>query len=44
MGKLPATDDDIHAWADGQLPPERRTAFEQALERDPALAARAAPP
>ena len=42
MGKLPATDDDIHAWADGQLPPERRTAFEQALERDPALAARAA--
>jgi anti-sigma factor RsiW len=42
MPKLPGPDDDLHAWADNQLPPERRLAFEQAMERDPALAARAA--
>jgi anti-sigma factor RsiW len=35
-------DEDLHAWADGQLPAERRQAFEQAIGRDPALAARAA--
>jgi anti-sigma factor RsiW len=39
---MPTVDDDLHAWADRQLPPERRAAFEQALARDPALAARAA--
>lgn len=35
-------DDDVHAYADGQLPAERRHAFEQAMARDPALAARVA--
>ena len=35
-------DDDLHAYADGQLAPERAQAFEQALARDPALAARVA--
>jgi anti-sigma factor RsiW len=35
-------DDDLQAYADGQLAPERRQAFEQALARDPALAARVA--
>jgi anti-sigma factor RsiW len=39
---MPTIDDDLHAWADRQLPPERRAAFEQALARDPALAAKAA--
>ena len=42
MSNLPPTDDDLHAWADGQLSPERRQGLEQALARDPALAARAA--
>lgn len=42
MSRLPITDDDIHAWADRQLPPERKEAFEQAIARDPALAAKAA--
>ena len=41
MSKLPLSDDDMHGWADGQLPPERRLAFEQAMARDPGLAARA---
>ncbi|MEO8536794.1 MAG: anti-sigma factor [Betaproteobacteria bacterium] len=36
------TDDDVHAWADGQLPDERRHAFEQAMAHDAALAARGA--
>jgi anti-sigma factor RsiW len=39
---VPISDDDVHAWADRQLPPERSAAFEQALARDPALAARVA--
>ncbi len=39
---MPTIDDDLHAWADRQLPAERRAAFEQALARDPALAAKAA--
>jgi anti-sigma factor RsiW len=38
----PATDDDLHAYADGQLPEARRLAFEQAMGRDPALAAQGA--
>ncbi|MET3371017.1 anti-sigma factor RsiW [Variovorax boronicumulans] len=39
---LPPTDDELHAWVDGQLPPERREAVEDALARDPAVAARVA--
>jgi anti-sigma factor RsiW len=35
-------DDDLQAYADGQLAPERRQALEQELARDPALAARVA--
>jgi len=42
MSRLPITDEDIHAWADRQLPAERKAAFEEAMARDPALAARAA--
>ena len=42
MSKLPITDDDLHAWADGQLAAERRTAVEQAMARDASLANRAA--
>jgi anti-sigma factor RsiW len=38
MNNGPIGDDDVHAAADRQLPPERRVAFEQALARDPALA------
>jgi anti-sigma factor RsiW len=39
---LPLSDDDVHAYADGKLPEERRAGFKAALERDPALAARIA--
>ncbi|HEX6138252.1 MAG TPA: anti-sigma factor [Casimicrobiaceae bacterium] len=42
MSNLPITDDDVHAWADRQVPPERKAAVEDAMARDPALAARAA--
>lgn len=35
------SDDDVHAWADGQLADRRRRAFEQAMANDPALAERA---
>jgi anti-sigma factor RsiW len=42
MSPVTIIEDDLHAWADGQLSPERRLAFEQAMARDPALAARAA--
>jgi anti-sigma factor RsiW len=38
----PAADDDLHAYADGQLPEARRLAFEQAMAHDPALAAQVA--
>src|SRR5690348_11873578 len=41
MSRATSTDDDLNAWADGQLSAERRVAFEQAMSRDPALAARA---
>jgi anti-sigma factor RsiW len=37
---LPLTDDDLHAYADGQLSPERAAQVGDALEREPALAAR----
>ena len=40
--KLPWSDDDVHAYADGKLPEERRAGFTAALEGDPALAARIA--
>jgi anti-sigma factor RsiW len=42
MSKPPISDDEVHAWADRQLPPDRRAAFEQAMAREPTLAARAA--
>ena len=37
---LSVTGDDLHAYADGQLSPERAVQVGDALERDPALAAR----
>lgn len=40
MNNGPIGDDDLHAAADRQLPPSRRAAFEQALAREPALAAK----
>ena len=36
---LPLSDDDVHAYADGKLPEERRARLAAALARDPALAA-----
>ena len=38
----PFDDADLHAYADGCLPPERIGTFEAALKLDPALAARVA--
>ena len=37
---MPITDDDLNAYADGQLAGERREAVEQALARDPSAVAR----
>ena len=37
----PISDDDVHAWADRQLPSGRSAVVEQALAADPALAAKA---
>ena len=42
MNPLPVTDADLNAYADGQLAPSRVAAIEDALARDPALAARVA--
>ncbi len=42
MNPLPISDADIHAYVDRQLGPERLPAMEDALARDPALAARVA--
>ncbi len=42
MNPLPITDADIHAYVDGQLAAARTPALEEALARDPALAARVA--
>jgi len=36
------TDDELHALVDGQLAPDRRLAVEEALVRDPAMAAKVA--
>ena len=41
MSRPTISDDDLHAWADRQLPPQRRAAVDEALARDPALAAKA---
>lgn len=38
----PPTDDELHAWIDGQLAPDRRDAVEAAIARDPAVAAKVA--
>jgi anti-sigma factor RsiW len=38
----PITDADVHAYADGQIAPERIAAFDAAIARDPAFAARVA--
>jgi anti-sigma factor RsiW len=40
MNSLPITDADVNAYVDGQLAPSRKPAIEEALARDPALAAR----
>ncbi|MCC7325463.1 MAG: anti-sigma factor [Burkholderiales bacterium] len=40
MNPLPVSDADIHAYVDSQLAPKRMPAVEDALARDPALAAR----
>jgi len=42
MNPLPITDADVNAYVDGQLAPSRTPAIEEALVRDPALAARVA--
>lgn len=39
---LPVTDADVNAYVDGQLAPQRAPAVEDAMARDPALAARVA--
>ena len=39
---LPVTDADVNAYVDGQLAPARTPAVEDAIARDPALAARVA--
>ena len=41
-GVLPVGEDDLHAYVDGQLTPERRSAVERWLESNPEAAARAA--
>jgi len=38
----PPTDDELHAWIDRQLPPDRHDAVEEAIARDPEIAARVA--
>jgi len=38
----PPTEEELHAWVDGQLAPERHEAVEAAIARDPALAAKVA--
>jgi anti-sigma factor RsiW len=42
MNPLPVTDADVNAYVDGQLAPVRMPAVEEAIARDPALAARVA--
>lgn len=38
----PPTEEELHAWVDGQLAPDRHDAVEAAIARDPVLAARIA--
>ena len=38
----PPTDDELHAWIDGQLPADRHGAVEDAIARDPEVAAKIA--
>lgn len=38
----PPTDDELHAWVDGRLAAERHGAVEEAIARDPAVAAKIA--
>jgi len=40
MSPLPLSDADVHAYVDGQLAPARAALVEEAVARDPALAAR----
>lgn len=42
MNPLPIDDDALHAWVDGQLPDARRAQVDEAIARDPELAARVA--
>lgn len=42
MSSVPISDDDVQAYADGQIADERREAVEQAIARDASLAARVA--
>src|SRR6478752_8214328 len=42
MNPLPVTDADVNAYVDGQLAPARTPVVEDAIGRDPALAARVA--
>ncbi|MFO1311294.1 MAG: anti-sigma factor [Burkholderiales bacterium] len=42
MNPLPVTDADVNAYVDGQLAPVRVPAVEEAIARDPAIAARVA--
>jgi anti-sigma factor RsiW len=42
MNSLPITDADVNAYVDGRLAPSRTPAIDEALARDPALAARVA--
>jgi anti-sigma factor RsiW len=42
MSPVPISDDDLQAYADGQLDGERRDAVEQALARDASVGARIA--
>jgi anti-sigma factor RsiW len=41
-GSVPVADEDLHAFIDGELPPDRAEWVAAALERDPGLAQRAA--
>lgn len=42
IGGAPFSDDEIHAYVDGQLPAERRSELEQVIANDPEIASRVA--